>query len=162
MFDAGARPPQPQPPRPTPGVRRRRRCGFRFSWTDALVIVIGAAATWLLRGVLGEMVWLIPVVVVHFFLFCNVLRIRRSFELVWAVALVFNFFAWQLAGRFLWWNVLGAQSLLTVVLIVAEMRSRRYHGIGCAWINPAGHRGHVAASDLAKPPDQQVQHERQA
>ena len=57
---------------------RQRRCGFRFSRADAAMIAVGAAATWLLWGVLGDLALLPAVVLVHFFLFCNVFRVRRS------------------------------------------------------------------------------------
>jgi hypothetical protein len=113
----------------------RRPPGFRFSAGDALVLLVGAVSTWLTWGVLGEMALLLPVVLFHFFLFCNVFRIRRSYELVWAGAFVLNLLAWQAAGAFPWRNVLVAQAPLTLLLILAETRSDRYHGIGSGWIS---------------------------
>ncbi len=92
---------------------RPRKCGFRFSAADAAVIVVAAAATVVLWGPIGELALLFPVVVVHFFLFCNVFRIRRSYELVWADVFVANLIAWQAAGAFGWASVLAVQGPVT-------------------------------------------------
>ena len=112
-----------------------RRCGLRFSGTDAGVIFVGAGATWLLHDVLRDMALLPAVVLVHFFLFCNVVRIRRSYELLWAATFIVNLVAWQLTGAISWPGVLAAQTPVTLLAIAAEMRSRRYHGVGWRWIN---------------------------
>ena len=119
-----------------PAMPHYRRCGFRFSVTDAVVIAVGVAATWFLWDALGDVGLLPAVVVFHFFLFCNVFRIRRRYELIWAGAFVVNLLAWQAAEAFAWRNVLLAQTPLTAILIVAEMRGGRYHGVAWRWINP--------------------------
>ena len=122
----------PQQPSPT----ARRPPGFRFSGVDAVVLLVGGVATWLTWGVLGQMALLLPVVLFHFFLFCNVFRIRRSYELAWAAAFIVNLLAWQASGTLSWRNVLLTQAPLTLVFILAEMRSGRYHGVAFARINP--------------------------
>jgi len=114
----------------------RRPPGFRFSGVDAVVLGVGAVVTWLTWGVLGQMTLLVPVVLFHFFLFCNVFRIRRSYELTWAAAFIINLLAWQASGAFSWRNVLLTQAPLTLMFILAEMRSGRYHGVAFARINP--------------------------
>jgi hypothetical protein len=113
------------------------RCGFRFSAVDAGVIAVGAAATWMLRDALREMALLPGVVLLHFFLFCNVFRVRRSYELVWAATFIVNLLAWQIAGAMSWGRVLAVQLPITLLAIAAEMRSRRYHGVAWRWINPS-------------------------
>jgi hypothetical protein len=90
-----------------------RRCGFRFSLTDAAVIGVGVAMTWLLRGRLGDLAMLPAVVLVHFFLFCNVFRVRRSYELIWAASFIVNLLAWQALGQFGWRGVLLTQAPIT-------------------------------------------------
>src|SRR5215213_8330009 len=100
-----------------------RRCGFRFSATDAVVTAVGAGGNWLLREALQEMAPLPAIVLVHFFLFCNVFRIRRSYELIWAAAFVVNLLAWQVAGAMSWPRVLAVQLPVTVLAIASEMRS---------------------------------------
>lgn len=117
--------------------RPLRTAGFRLSAVDAAFIAAAAIATILLRGRLGDTVWVIPFAVGHFFLFCNVFRVRRSYELAWVAALFLNIGAWALVGRFSWPLVLAAQAPVTLAAIVLEMRSREYHGIGCRRINAA-------------------------
>jgi hypothetical protein len=103
--------------------------GFRFSAADAAALAVAAAATWLLHPHLGFVAWILPFALGHFFLFCNVFRIRRSYELIWAAGFVLNFGAWALSGSFDWLGVLAVQTPLTVFVIVLEIRSPRYHGI---------------------------------
>jgi len=83
---------------------------------------------------LGKIALLFPVVLAHFFLFCNVFRVRRSLELIWAGVFVVNFAAWSMAGSFSWWPVLLVQTPVTIACIGMEMRSPRYHGIGYSHI----------------------------
>ena len=103
--------------------------GFRFSVVDAGVLAVAAAATWLLLPHVGFVAWLLPFALGHFFLFCNVFRVRRSYELVWAAGFLLNFGAWALSGAFDWLPVLAVQTPLTLLLIVLEIRSPRYHGV---------------------------------
>ncbi len=103
--------------------------GLRFSATDAVVLALGAVATWWLHSRVGTYAWLIAVALGHFFLFCNVFRIRRSYELIWAGIFAINFAAWLASGSFGWLGVLAVQAPVTIAVIVAEIRSDRYHGI---------------------------------
>ena len=112
----------------------RRPSGFRFSAADALIIAAGAPVTWLAWRVDRELAVLPPVVLIHFFLFCNVFRIRRSYELIWAAAFVVNLTAWAASGEIPWPAVLLVQSPVTVAVIAAEVRGERYHGVGCHWL----------------------------
>ena len=105
------------------------RPGFRFSIADGIFIAICGAAFALSYGRLGRLAWGIPVVVGHFFLFCNVFRVRRSTELIWCAIFLVNAFGWTWAAAFDWWSVLAVQLPVTAAFIVAEIRSPRYHGI---------------------------------
>lgn len=111
--------------------RPAHTCGFRMSALDALILVAGGAAGWMLWAPLGSFALLFPFIVAHFFLFCNGFRVRRSYELIWAAAFVANFAVWTAAGEFSWWSVLLTQAPVTVAVIAAEVMSSRYHGIGC-------------------------------
>lgn len=75
-------------------------------------------------------------VLAHFFLFCNVFRLARPLELVWAavfVALAAGTLAIDIPG----WPATAAISLcVTVVVIPLEMRKLSYHGVGWERINP--------------------------
>jgi hypothetical protein len=114
----------------------RRTCGARFSITDGAALALGALGTWATWDELGTYRWMFAAALGHFFLFCNVFRVRRSYELLWTAVFLGNFAAWLLAGRFSWAWVLGLQTPLTALLIGLEVRSPRYHGIGCERLNP--------------------------
>ncbi len=116
---------------------RPRSLGLQCSVSDAVVLLAGAGAAWWLWQPMPEIALLVTFVVGHFFLFCNVFRIHRKFELTWAAAFIANVVAgihsgaWGLTQAMLW------QIPLTVVFILAEMRTARYHGVGCGIINRA-------------------------
>jgi hypothetical protein len=110
----------------------RRRRGFRLSVADAAIIVVSAVATWRLLPVIGTYAWFVPIAVGHFFLFCNVFRIRRRYELIWAACFLGNVALWRFAGDEITpWGVLACQAPLTIGLIAMECLSPRYHGIFC-------------------------------
>lgn len=112
-------------------VLARRPRGFRFSATDLAAIFVCVATTWGLRSTLGDFVWLLPITLGHFFLFCNVFRIWRRYELIWAVIFVVNVCVWFAINRFSWATVLLTQAPVTLTAIACEIRSDRYHGIFC-------------------------------
>ena len=78
----------------------------------------------------------IGVPVAHFFLFCNVFRISRPLELLWAGVFLI------LAGSTVVWNAPGwpatviVSACVAVAVVVAEMRKPSYHGVGWRRINP--------------------------
>ena len=112
-----------------------RTCGLRFSWFDAGAIVMCGAATWLAWSWLGSMALLFPVALGHFFLFCNVFRIYRKYEYIWAVVFVLNVLMWVTLARFDWRLILATQTPVTATVIILQMRSPWYHGIGARKIN---------------------------
>jgi hypothetical protein len=72
----------------------------------------------------------------HFFLFCNVFRVSRAPELVWAgvfLALAGSTIALGVPG---WPATVAASLATTVVVVTLEMRKPSYHGIGWRRINP--------------------------
>ena len=111
----------------------RSRPGFRFSWGDGLALAICGLLCWLTWPWLGRFALVFPITLGHFFLFCNVFRVRRSYELIWAGLYLLNVACWMLLWEFRWLGVLACQTPLTLVLIVLEVRSSRYHGI---WAHP--------------------------
>lgn len=104
--------------------------GFRFSVRDGVVISIAVVGSVFLWRTLGAMAMLFPIVVFHFFLFCNVFRVRRSLELIWAAAFVINVTCWSAFGNLNWLAILLVQSPITLLGIGLEMSSSTYHGIG--------------------------------
>ena len=120
--------------------------GFRFSRIDAIVIVACAFLTWFAWKALGSLTLVFPVTLGHFFLFCNVFRIRRSYELIWSGVYVANLAYWVLLRDLSWFGILAVQSPLTVAFILREMRDPRYHGVFWRRLNPAGSQSPSKAS----------------
>ena len=119
----------------------RRPPGFRFWWSDAVVLGVGAAFCALFWRPLGPAIWPVPFALVHFFLFCNVFRVRRSHELTWTGLLLVNVAAWWFAGRLGWLPVLISQTPITLGVILLEIRSPDYHGIFFGSRRPPGSSG---------------------
>jgi len=80
--------------------------------------------------------WFIPFVVYHFFLFCNVFRIRRVAELVWAGIFLAHAALWFQRGQVNMALLFGLQTAVTVMLINYEIRQPSYHGIAARRLNP--------------------------
>lgn len=112
------------------------RPGFRLSVLDVVILVVGIGAA---SAVPWLDLWLrtaIAFVVLHFFLFCNILRMSRSSELVWAAAFL-ALAAWALMANLTSWPVVFASSGgLTVLLAIIEIRRPSYHGVGWRLLNP--------------------------
>ena len=109
--------------------------GFRCTPLDLVILLGGAAAAG------AALVWLEPwvgfvvaFVVGHFFLFCNVFRIARVLELVWA-ALFVVLAAGTVSVGFPGWPITAGISL-TVVVVILEMLKPSYHGVFWQQINP--------------------------
>ena len=110
-------------------ISRPRSWGFRFFASDAALIGVFGAAAVVLQRLENPLWWLLIVVAGHFFLFCNVFRLRRSYELSWSAAFLLNAAVWLWFGLLEWPRVLAVQLPITVGLLIAELRSDRYHGI---------------------------------
>jgi len=117
-------------------MKREFKPGFRFSAFDALILAGGAAASALAWQENPQLGCVIAFVLGHFFLFCNVFRISRGLELIWAavfVALTIGTQRWGWPGWF--WEI-AATLAMTSVVIALEMRKASYHGIGWVYLNP--------------------------
>jgi len=110
--------------------------GFRLSVADVFVLFGGTISA----IVLSMYVWwwgFIPAfVLAHFFLFCNMGRIARPLELIWAgvfISLAGTTIAFEMPG---WLVTVPVSLFVTVVVVVVEMRKPSYHGVGWQRINP--------------------------
>lgn len=110
--------------------------GFQLSVLDVVVLILAVIGTY----VLGRYSWwaglIILFVVGHFFLFCNVFRIARKSELIWAGTfelLTASTILWEIPG---WLITIGSSLLLTTFLVILEMRKPSYHGIFWQRLNP--------------------------
>ena len=107
------------------------RCGrgFRLWWSDLLIFALTlplAAYTWsapLRPGVA------IATVVAHYFLFCNITRMRGLYELIWALS--YSALSVWLVGTGLleWPDMTGVIAPLTIALTVIEVTSAEYRGV---------------------------------
>ena len=110
--------------------------GFRLSVSDIVVIVLSCVVA----SLLTSLVWwwgLVPgFVVAHFFLFCNVLRMSRPLELLWATVFLVLSGATIACGIPGWPITVVISLIVTAFVTVLEMRKPSYHGIGWTRINP--------------------------
>ena len=109
--------------------------GFRFSTLDAVVLVVGTVAT--IGFALADLRIGIAIafVVLHFFLFCNILRMSRPLELLWAA--IFAVLAVFATAELIIWPIAFGCSLLTTVIVATlEMKRPSYHGVAWKTINP--------------------------
>lgn len=108
----------------------RRPPGMRFSAADGVVLVVGAIGAVALSWLDPALGFFCAFTVLHFFLFCNVFRIRRNAELLWAGTFLANagilFGALGLPA----WVAGGSQAIITLAVLVYEVRQPTYHGIG--------------------------------
>ena len=114
----------------------QRRHGFRFSVWDGLIIGGGGALAFWLRSIGFGLWWLVPVVLAHFFVFCNIFLVWRRWELLWAVLFIFNVAAHVASGSASGLSVLVWQTPVTLAIIALQMRSPWYHGIFARRLNP--------------------------
>jgi hypothetical protein len=99
------------------------------------MIFIFAAVVVVTRRLDSPVWWLIAIVAGHFFLFCNVFRIIRRREFIWAGLFILNVGIWAWFGGLAWYRVLACQIPVTAALIVADMRGPLYHGIFAKKLN---------------------------
>ena len=112
------------------------RPGFRFSWLDGAFLAASAVFAGCLLTVMPLASGIVAFVVGHFFLFCNVFRIPRKPELIWAGAFSILAMLATLAGRPGWPLVFAISAALSALLVIREMRQPLYHGVGWKKINP--------------------------
>jgi hypothetical protein len=89
--------------------------------------------------------WIVAIIGGHFSLFCNVFRVMRRRELIWAT-FVANVALWLSLSRLDWPNVLACQLPISAGVIAWELRATRYHGIFANRLNarlPDYIKGHV-------------------
>lgn len=110
--------------------------GFRISLTDAvflLLVCVGAAFTFNSYGSAG---FIVITPAIQFFLFCNVFRIRRMAELIWAGLFLAGSTAIYANDVSLMYCLLMGLGL-GALIIAYELRHPSYHGIFWEKVNPA-------------------------
>lgn len=111
------------------------RYGFRLSIVDILMIFSTSLLVYFFppnwKNIFefnSFLSLLMPYVVLNFFLFCNVFRIRTRYELYWLASATLNvmFFLFYHQSS-IWYFV--SQTFFTAVVIIMEIRGDNYHGI---------------------------------
>jgi len=110
--------------------------GFRISLVDAIVLIAGTAGSAFLISESAVAAVLLAMPVLHFFLFCNVFRIKRRKELIWATIFVISSALFIVYQMFSPAFLIVVNFLVAVVMIALEMREPDYHGIFWRTINP--------------------------
>jgi len=88
--------------------------GFRFSRTDGVVLLTAFVFSFVLLFVSSMASIMVLFIVLHFFLFCNVFRIRRNFEVIWSLIFVFQMIMNSSLNLFSWFIPLLLQLFFTV------------------------------------------------
>lgn len=110
--------------------------GFRFSAFDAIILVAGGCATAYVMTIDRWAGIAIAFVTLHFFLFCNVLRMSRPLELAWAFLFATMAIATISFDLLSWPTVFAVSLASTLVLAAIEIRRLSYHGVGWRSLNP--------------------------
>ncbi len=109
--------------------------GFRMSLVDAAVLIF-AALVLVFAPHDTPIPHVAAFVVAHFFLFCNVVRLARALELIWAAVIIALAASTIALGTHGWLVTYTTSLALTIVVVAIEMRKPSYHGVGWRWINP--------------------------
>lgn len=104
-------------------------CSFRLSVMDVLVLLLGIVLGIVGWNYVGDLGLFVPFVIMHFFLLCNIFRIRRKQELLWAGLFLINCSIWIIVGRMDVGWIFVTQFVITAAIIVNELRSPHYCGI---------------------------------
>jgi hypothetical protein len=78
----------------------------------------------------GQVGLLLPVVLGHFLLFCNVFRVPRRMELAWGGVFVVNVCLLVYFGLLVWWRAALFQAPVTLAVTAITILRQDYHGLG--------------------------------
>jgi hypothetical protein len=110
--------------------------GFRLSVFDSAVLIAGAGASAYAMTIDRWFGVAVAFVVLHFFLFCNVIRMSRPLELAWACIFAGTAVLRISLEAFSWTWVFAVSLLTTLVVAAIEIRRPSYHGVGWHRLNP--------------------------
>ena len=110
--------------------------GFRLSEMDVGIVMLGICSSVLLARFDERLGLALLFVLAHFFLFCNVLRMSRPLELIWAVLFVLLAGSTLTFGLPSWNYMLIAMLVITLILAFVQILLPSYHGVLWRKINP--------------------------
>jgi hypothetical protein len=101
-----------------------------------IVLVIGFALFFTLLKTYAPISFIVAYTMGHFFLFCNVFRIARLSELLWAGIFIALLGCTIFCGFPNWPITIAISLCITVGVVTWEMKKPSYHGICWQQINP--------------------------
>ena len=110
--------------------------GFRLSEMDVGILMLGICSSVLLARLDERLGVALLFVLAHFFLFCNMLRMSRPLELIWAVLFVLLAGSTFTFGLPSWNSTLAAMLVITLILAFVQILLPSYHGVLWRKINP--------------------------
>ena len=110
--------------------------GFRLSALDALIVVLAIALAVTGAGYSSTVALVVWFVLCHFFLLCNVFRMSRIPEFIWAATFLICAGGSQLLYFPGWEITVFLCVLLTILLVFFESRKPSYHGVLWQRLNP--------------------------
>jgi len=110
--------------------------GFRISVLDVVVLVIGILSSIWIAEFEVLFGFAIAFIILHFFLFCNVFRMARLLELVWAGFFVALAAVTILTSVLTWYVTISVSLAITCILVAIQIRKPSYHGIFWRQLNP--------------------------
>jgi hypothetical protein len=110
--------------------------GFRLSELDVGFLMLGVCVAVLLARLDERLGLALLFVLAHFFLFCNVLRMSRPLELIWAVLFVLLAGSTFYFGLPPWHYTLAAMLVVTLILAFVQILQPSYHGVVWRKFNP--------------------------
>jgi len=115
---------------------RRFSPGFRLNLRDVLALVCGSGLAFFLRETESELSILTLIAVLHFFLFCNVFRIKRKKELIWMFVFLLLVAFTVILGRPSFIVSVAISIAVSSYLIIKEIKEVDYHGVLWNRFNP--------------------------
>jgi len=110
--------------------------GFRLSEMDVGIILLGVCVSVLLGRFDERLGMMVLFVLAHFFLFCNVLRMSRPLELIWAGLFVLLAGSTFTFGQPSWNTTMAAMLGMTLILTFIQCLLPSYHGVLWRKLNP--------------------------
>ncbi len=110
--------------------------GFRVSWLDKLVLGLGTIIVILVVFEIPILAVVLAFVISHFFLFCNIVRMDRPLELIWAAIFLASCISTILTTFPGWIMSFGVALIATIILMLLQIRKASYHGVFWEHINP--------------------------
>lgn len=110
--------------------------GFRLSEIDVGVLIVGVLFSVLIARFDESFAFVVLFTLGHFFLFCNVIRMSRPLELLWAALFVLLAASTVLTGFPPWIYTFSIMLLVTAILTVVQVLRPSYHGVFWRRLNP--------------------------